>query len=66
MIKAADEKIHWKRYEDNHHFYCGTRPAREGDPAVVSYSAEIPGKPGGQFRAIYVAASRPVWEKEKG
>ena len=37
-----------------YHFYCGTRPSREGD-STSAY---------GEFRTICLAASEPVWEKE--
>ena len=37
-----------------YHFYCGTRLAKAEDKAVINQ----------RFRAIYVAASEPVWEKQ--
>ena len=35
-----------------YHFYCGTRPAKEGDTA----------RNGEKFRCICVAADKPVWK----
>ncbi len=37
-----------------YHFYCGTRPWKEGDATQNS----------GEFRTICLAANKPVWEKE--
>lgn len=38
-----------------YHFYCGTRPYKDGDATNAN----------GEYRTICLAASEPVWENEK-